>query len=457
MRPIFGMAFALLVGSMAAPTSALATEDAGPAVASLTGSQEPGSAAAIVTPGSSIATGRFKLQLDEDGNALKFTLDAHGLVGAKAAHIHLGGAGTNGPVVAFLFSSATAVNVNGQLSKGTITAANLVGPLAGHPLAELISDLRSGDAYTNIHTVANPGGEIRGQIVAGGGEGSDFGTSLTGSQEPGSAAATVAPSSSTATGRFKLQLDEDGSALRCSLSAHGLVGAKAAHIHLGGAGTNGPVVAFLFFSATAVNVNGQLSKVTITAANLVGPLAGHPLAELISDLRSGDAYTNIHTVANPGGEIRGQIVAGGGEDSDFGASLTGSQEPGSGAATVTPGSSKATGRFQLQLDEAGSSLKFTLSAHGLVGAKAAHIHLGGAGTNGPVVAFLFSSATAVNVNGQLSKGTITAANLVGPLAGHPLAELISDLRSGDTYTNVHTVANPGGEIRGQVVLRTSQD
>ena len=165
MRPIFGMAFALLVGSMAAPTSALATEDAGPAVASLTGSQEPGSAAAIVTPGSSTATGRFTLQLDEDGNALRFTLMAHGLVGAKAAHIHLGGAGTNGPVVAFLFSSATAVNVNGQLSKVTITAANLVGPLAGHPLAELISDLRSGDTYTNVHTVANPGGEIRGQVV----------------------------------------------------------------------------------------------------------------------------------------------------------------------------------------------------------------------------------------------------------------------------------------------------
>src|SRR6202022_2934461 len=334
--------------------------------ASLTGSQEPGSGAATVTPGSSKATGRFQLQLDEAGSSLKFTLSAHGLVGAKAAHIHLGGAGTNGPVVAFLFSSATAVNVNGQLSKGTITAANLVGPLAGHPLAELISDLRSGDAYTNIHTVANPGGEIRGQIVAGGGEGSDFGTSLTGSQEPGSAAATVTPSSSTATGRFTLQLDEDGSALRCSLSAHGLVGAKAAHIHLGGAGTNGPVVAFLFSSATAVNVNGQLSKDTITAANLVGPLAGHPLAELISDLPSGDTYTNIHTVANPGGEIRGQIVAGGGEDSDFGASLTGSQEPGSGAATVTPGSSKATGRFQLQLDEDGNALKFTLDAHGLV-------------------------------------------------------------------------------------------
>jgi CHRD domain len=165
MKPIVGFAAVLLLGSMAAPSAALASEDAGPALAALTGSQEPGSAAATVTPGSSTATGRFKLQVNEEQNALRFALSAQGLVGAGAAHIHLGGPGTNGPVVAFLFSSPTPLDVNGQVSKGTITAADLVGPLKGHPLAELISDLRSGDAYANIHTLAHPGGEIRGQIV----------------------------------------------------------------------------------------------------------------------------------------------------------------------------------------------------------------------------------------------------------------------------------------------------
>ena len=59
------------------------------------------------------------------------------------------------------------------------------------------------------------------------------------------------------------------------------------------------------------------------------------------------------------------------------------------------------------------------------------------------------------------EGTITAANLVGPLAGHPLSDLIAEMRAGNTYTNVHTndgVAPPntgpgdfpGGEIRGQI-------
>src|SRR5712692_3444600 len=164
MKPIFGFAAVLLLSSITAPSSALASSDAGPALAALTGSQEPGATAGKVTPGSSTATGRASFRLDEDGTALRFSLSAHGLVAAQAAHIHLGGAGTNGPVVAFLFSSTTPVDVDGQLAKGTITAADLVGPLAGHPLSELIVDIHSGDAYVNAHTVAHPAGEIRGQI-----------------------------------------------------------------------------------------------------------------------------------------------------------------------------------------------------------------------------------------------------------------------------------------------------
>jgi hypothetical protein len=75
--------------------------------------------------------------------------------------------------------------------------------------------------------------------------------------------------------------------------------------------------------------------------------------------------------------------------------------------------------------------------------------------NGPIVVFLFSSATPTGtVNGLLSQGTFTAADFKGPLAGHPLAELLTDIRSGDAYVNVHTLPNhPGGEIRGQLIMR----
>jgi len=59
---------------------------------------------------------------------------------------------------------------------------------------------------------------------------------------------------------------------------------------------------------------------TITAAQLTGPLQGRPLSELISAMQAGNAYVNLHTNSGvagaapatgnlPAGEIRGQIVA----------------------------------------------------------------------------------------------------------------------------------------------------
>lgn len=44
-----------------------------------------------------------------------------------------------------------------------------------------------------------------------------------------------------------------------------------------------------------------------TDEDLVGPLAGMTLEDLVALIESGDAYVNVHTVANPGGEIRGQV------------------------------------------------------------------------------------------------------------------------------------------------------
>jgi hypothetical protein len=105
--------------------------------------------------------------MDEDGSAVHFRLEVHNITGVFQAHIHLNGPGVNGPVVVFLFKSATPTGtVNGVLSKGTFRAADLTGPLAGHTLKELLTDIRSGDAYVNVHTLPNhPGGEIRGQII----------------------------------------------------------------------------------------------------------------------------------------------------------------------------------------------------------------------------------------------------------------------------------------------------
>ncbi len=85
-----------------------------------------------------------------------------------AAHIHKGKGGENGPVVVTLFkTNSPSARADGLLSQGTITSAKLEGPLAGKDLSDLIGMINNGDAYMNVHTQANPKGEIRGQVSSG--------------------------------------------------------------------------------------------------------------------------------------------------------------------------------------------------------------------------------------------------------------------------------------------------
>lgn len=454
MRRLLAIAIVLVIGAFTTASATASRQD--PAVANLTGTQEV-STTGSSTPGTSLATGLATFQLTEDGQALKYRLSVSHLSGIFQAHIHLNGAGVNGPVVVFLFKSAQPTGeVNGLLSQGTIRAADFVGPLFGHPFNELLTDIRNGDAYVNVHTLPNhPGGEIRGRVLADGGEGNGFAAHLTGSQEV-ITTGTSAPGTSRGTGLATFRLSDDGQSLNYRLSVFHITGVFQAHIHLNGGGVNGPVVVFLFKAATPTGeVDGLLSQGTIRADNFVGPLFGHPFSELLTDIRSGDAYVNVHTLPNhPGGEIRGQVVSG---EEGFTASLTGTGEVITSDSS-TPGTSLATGRAVFWMDEHGGSVHFRLEVHNITGVFQAHIHLNGPGVNGPVVVFLFKSATPTGmVNGLLSQGTFSAADLMGPLAGHPLTELLTDIRSGDAYVNVHTLPNhPGGEIRGQIIMRADE-
>jgi plastocyanin len=114
-------------------------------------------------------TGVAAFRLSRDGTALDYTLEVNNLTSAPvAAHIHAPAPpGQNAPVVVFLFPanprSTCAVRENQLHCKGEITAADLVGPLAGRTLADLIGAMNAGNTYTNVHTSRHPGGEIRGQ------------------------------------------------------------------------------------------------------------------------------------------------------------------------------------------------------------------------------------------------------------------------------------------------------
>ncbi|MBX0293909.1 CHRD domain-containing protein [Haloarcula nitratireducens] len=126
-------------------------------------------------PVETAAAGATLLGLDQDGTELHYSLLVADIDAATQAHIHLGAADENGPPVAFLFGAQdeqgaftgpldSGISGTGVFGRGSITDENLVGPLAGESLDALLSRLRDGTAYVNVHTEQNPAGEIRGQI-----------------------------------------------------------------------------------------------------------------------------------------------------------------------------------------------------------------------------------------------------------------------------------------------------
>ncbi len=107
------------------------------------------------------AVGQFSATVTS--NSMTFDLSAVGQ-GLTMAHIHVGAKGTNGGVVAFLFGP-TDPAVGGIHPTGTLTAANLIGPMAGNWDA-FIAALAKGELYVNVHSVDHPAGVLRVQIPA---------------------------------------------------------------------------------------------------------------------------------------------------------------------------------------------------------------------------------------------------------------------------------------------------
>ena len=107
---------------------------------------------------------------------------------------------------------------------------------------------------------------------------------LTGDQE-------VPANASTAVGTGSITVAADG-AVSGSVTAATLQ-ATAAHIHVGAAGVNGPVIIPLTGSAGGVWSVPAGAKLT---------------AEQLEDYKAGKLYVNVHTAEHKGGEIRTQLT-----------------------------------------------------------------------------------------------------------------------------------------------------
>lgn len=114
---------------------------------------------------STAANGRA--QYVTDGTTVHYTIEVDDITNITAAHIHSAAAGVNGPIRVFFYGSGSP-NPGGAVSftdksilvSGSFNASNVTGV----SFADLLNQMRNGTAYTNVHTSAFPGGEMRGQI-----------------------------------------------------------------------------------------------------------------------------------------------------------------------------------------------------------------------------------------------------------------------------------------------------
>jgi hypothetical protein len=135
------------------------------------------------------------------------------------------------------------------------------------------------------------------------------------------------------------------------------------------------------------------------------------------------------------------------------ATLTGYEEV---PALSTPGGGRFTSRITGR-----EEITYRLTYGSLTsGVTQAHLHFGQLSVNGGVSVFLCTNlgngpaGTQTCPDAGVVTGTITPADVVGPagqgIAAGEFTELLSAVRAGAVYVNVHTTTYPGGEIRGQV-------
>jgi hypothetical protein len=269
------------------------------------------------------------------------------------------------------------------------------------------------------------------------GFGTQFGAFLIGSEEVigGSTNVLVSPGA----GAASFTLSPDGNSLMYEIRVSNTTNIRFGHLHLAPAGVNGPVIVDILGAKPGLN-NGVLITSEIRNENIKNGLT---VAQLVEEFKAGNIYVNIHTDANPGGELRGQIsLVDPGANKNFTVKLSGANEvpavmtDASGLALFNFNSKDSGVDFQLNVNQISSNILFS------------HIHLGKPGFNGGVVFTLRGDVVPGPFSGVYAKGSIPAGTLSGQFLGGDLMILKEAFRTGNAYVNVHTANFGSGELRG---------
>ncbi len=403
-----------------------------------------------------VATGTANVWLhvvrDANGAITSGSIDANVnyLFGAAttitAMHIHTGGATVSGAVVVPFGVARTDVTT----AAGSLPPQQTNFPTATVPLDTIKGIVANpGQWYFNVHTTANGGGVMRGQLQPA----QVIVRMAQLKPENENPAITGQPWSGVGSYISLITRDPQGTVT----SAYSIFDMKytgfpddtsftGMHIHLGAAGGNG-----------GVTLNSGLPSAVAVAAGGAGTLHSESEVNLATagarqslDLLSGDTsqlYYNVHTKAFGGGAMRGQVLRT--DQTSFQLSPSGAQE---NPAVNVP---NAVGNIQIFTVRKPDS---TVAAGVVIfdgnvsfasgtNVTGTHIHDALAGANGPVTidAALASSPVLVtDGTGNLFRATTVAS-------GQALASLNDLLINPEKhYWNIHTNLNGGGAVRAQM-------
>jgi hypothetical protein len=127
-------------------------------------------------------------------------------------------------------------------------------------------------------------------------------------QGSGSGAFDVPPANNAAVAYAQCTFDIGAQTISCSSRVYNIVDLTAAHIHIGGPGTSGPVI--IPIPSLPLHISGAWAQSwTWTSADFA-PTSGNSalgvnsLNDLMNSCVAGGCYLNWHTTASPGGALR---------------------------------------------------------------------------------------------------------------------------------------------------------
>ena len=360
-------------------------------------------------------------------------------------HIHRGAAAVNGPVV---IDSGLAAPIQ-TTTAGVIRTSGQVMPSNAAALTALKEAIQNpAGFYVNLHTTRSPGGEMRGQLMP-------AAISVTlGRMSPDNEVPPTGVSASAICSIMTIAaLTPDG----IPMSAEVIFDANYTgfpadalltgfHIHAGVAGVSGPVVigSGLSGQTPAASPGGNIHyEVQIDPTSPAQSAAVYGL--FLDPTRF---YVNLHTTANPGGAIRGQLRRT--DKMRFQPTLLPSNEiPATAVDATAPASlTLYTTRNNDGWITGGVSVfdvdyRFPAATQftGL------HIHTGKVTENGAVI--LNSGLSGANpATSESGFGNVYRVTTHGTDAMTQAMNLIA-VDPNSTYMNMHTTDYPGGVVRAQ--------